>query len=89
MIFSRDTSLEAERIQVEIFRRMPAEQKLRQVWDLNAMVRGLATEGLRMRLPDAAPRELEEEYLRLILPPRIAGEVIRIRRARAGRTPGE
>jgi len=53
-----DTSPEAERVLIELYRRMPPSRKLRQVLDLNRTVELLALANSRRRHPDADEREL-------------------------------
>ena len=52
-----DTSPEAEKLLIELYRRMPAWQKLRQVSDLTRMVQDLALCDIRRRHPHADERE--------------------------------
>ena len=56
---SRDTAREAERIQVEAWRRMAPAQKLRIVSELVRATEELARAGIRERHPGASPREIE------------------------------
>ena len=56
---SRDTAREAERIQVEAWRRMAPAQKLRIVSELVRATEELARAGIRERYPDAGEREVE------------------------------
>jgi len=53
-----DTNPEAERIQIQIWRGMPAWRKLELVTQMNATVRGLALAGLQQRYPQASTAEL-------------------------------
>jgi hypothetical protein len=59
---ARDTDADIERRQVEAWRQMSAEQKLRLVTQLSATVRRLALAGVRQRYPAASTRE---QFLRL------------------------
>ena len=52
-----DTSPEAERVLIELYRRMPAWQKLRQVSQLTRAVQKLAMCDIRRRHPHADERE--------------------------------
>ncbi len=54
-----DTSPEAEKILIELYRRMPAWQKLRQVVELNRLLHSLALDDVRCRHPDADAHELK------------------------------
>ena len=60
---SRDTTPEAEAVQIEIYRRMTPKQKLAIIEELNRQARELVVEGLRLRHPDAGP---EEQFRRLM-----------------------
>jgi len=53
-----DTSPEAERVLIDLYRRMPPSRKLKQVLDLNRTVELLALANIRRRHPDAGEREL-------------------------------
>jgi hypothetical protein len=61
---SLDTSPEIERRQIERWRHMSAEQKAAIVSGLTQAVYDLARAGIRLRHPDASPRE---QFLRLAL----------------------
>ena len=52
-----DTSPEAEKVLIELYRRMPAWQKLRQVSELTRAVQELALCDIRRRHPQADERE--------------------------------
>lgn len=56
---SRDTTPDAERIQLEAWRRMTPAQKLRVVSELVRASEELARAGIRARHPDADDREVE------------------------------
>ena len=64
---ARDTSPDAERVQFQIWREMPAWRKLELVAQMNETVRELAMLGLRQRYPNASRDELKRRYLTLIL----------------------
>lgn len=72
---SPDTDPEAERIQIEIFRRMPAWRKVQLVEDANRTARQLALAGLRQRHPDAGPEELHRRLVGLFLGEELATQV--------------
>lgn len=57
-----DTSPEAEKVLIELYRRMPGWQKVQQVLELNRAVNELALADIRRRYPQASEREL---FLRL------------------------
>lgn len=70
-----DTDPEAERVQMEIYRRMPPWQKIQLVEDANRMSRELALAGLRSRFPDAGPDEIRRRFFGLWLGEELAAEV--------------
>lgn len=72
---SPDTDPEAERVQIEIFRRMPAWRKIQLVDEANQMARQLALAGLRQRHPEAGPKELHRRLMGLFLGEELATEV--------------
>ena len=72
---SPDTDPEAERIQIEIFRNMPAWRKMQLVEDANQTARQLALAGLRQRHPEAGPEELHRRLVGLFLGEELATEV--------------
>jgi hypothetical protein len=72
---SPDTDPDAERVQIEIFRRMPAWRKVQLVEDANELSRQLALAGLRQRHPDAAPEELRRRLFGLFLGEELATRV--------------
>jgi hypothetical protein len=72
---SPDTDPEAERVQIEIFRRMPAWRKIQLVDEANQLARQLALAGLRQRHPEADPEELRRRLMGLFLGEELATEV--------------
>jgi hypothetical protein len=72
---SEDTDPEAERVQMEIYRRMSPAQKLALVFEANAQSRALALAGLRLHHPEAFPEEIERRYKGLMLGEELATEV--------------
>ncbi len=64
---SPDTDPEAEAVQLEIYRRMPAWRKIELVFEANAMNRAMAMAGLRSRYPQAGPEELRRRLMDLLL----------------------
>ena len=59
-----DTSAEVERVQIERWRQMSPAEKLAIVSGLTQAAYQLALAGVRLRYPDASPRE---QFLRLAL----------------------
>lgn len=67
-----DTSPEAARVQVEIYRNMSPARKLELVEDANHTARLLALAGLRDRYPDDPPERLHRRLFDLVLGPELA-----------------
>jgi hypothetical protein len=72
---SADTSPGAEKIQIEIIRRMPTWKKLAVVDDLNETVKAFAISGLKQRYPDASPEQIHRKLADLILGEELANKV--------------
>lgn len=72
---SPDTSIEAERIQFEIWREMPAWRKMELVCEMYATVKSLAHAGLAKRFPEATAEELDRRLKDLMLGPDLAARV--------------
>jgi hypothetical protein len=64
-----DTSEEAANVQLEIYRRMTPEARLRVALELTAISRRLLSEGIRQRHPDYTDEQLHLAFLRLWLGP--------------------
>ena len=85
MIFSRDTSLEADRVMVELLRRATIGRKWIMLDQQCDLVRSLARSGLRMRYPEADTAEIEARLYDLILGPEVGPRVLAAKRARESR----
>lgn len=72
---SRDTTPEAEAVQMEIFRRMSGRRKIELVEEANRNARELALAGLRQRHPGAGPEELFRRLMDLTLGEELAERV--------------
>jgi hypothetical protein len=72
---SEDTDPEAEKVQLEILRRMPAWKKFELVSEAIETSRVLAMAGLRHRYSNAPPEELHRRFLDLWLGEELASEV--------------
>jgi hypothetical protein len=72
---SRDTSPEAERIQIELLRQMPSWRKMALVTQLTQMSYALALTGLRNRHPEASQEELQRRLADQILGSELAARV--------------
>ncbi len=64
---ANDTSPEAERVQIQIWRTMPTWRKLELVAAMNATVRELALTGLQRRYPHASAAQLNRQLAALTL----------------------
>jgi hypothetical protein len=64
---SRDTTPDAEDVQIEIYRRMTAARKIELVEEANRLTRELVMAGLRRRHPEASSEELFRRYADLAL----------------------
>jgi hypothetical protein len=63
-----DTTPEAEKIQLDIFRRMEPERRLQAGLDLSRTCRELLREGVRLRHPEYDERQTQLAVIRLTLP---------------------
>lgn len=70
-----DTSLEAERTQVELWRRMSPLEKLRAGSELTRAVQQLSLAGIRLRHPEASEKECRLRLAILTLGRRLAHQV--------------
>jgi hypothetical protein len=66
-----DTSPEAERVQIEVFRKMTPERRLRAATELTQLVRKSLAEGVRMRHPEYNEEQVRLAMIRLTLPERL------------------
>ena len=82
---SPDTSPEAERVLIELARKMPPERKLQLAGQLGTTMRNLMRAGLQQRHPNAGPDELEQRFVELWLGPEIAPGFLRARALRHAR----
>lgn len=64
-----DTSSEAAEIQLEIFRRMTGEQRLRRALELSDFAREVSLSRIRSEHPDWSEREVKRELLRITFLP--------------------
>lgn len=62
---AKDTSDEAARAQLEIYRRMPPKARLRVGLELTALSRELLMTGIRSRHPEYDERQVHLAFLRL------------------------
>lgn len=82
---SPDTSPEAERVLIELARKMSPERKLQLAGQFSASMRNLMRSGIQRRHPDASPEELERRFVELWLGPEIAPGFLRARALRHAR----
>jgi hypothetical protein len=85
MIFSRDTSLEADRVMVELLRRASIGRKWTLLDQQCVLVRSLARSGLEARYPEADQAEIEARLYDLVLGPELGPRVLAARHAQASR----
>ena len=71
-ILSADTSPEAERLQIDAWRRMSPAEKARVTSGLTRAVRAMAFAGIRQRHPSASERECLLRFALLTLGPDLA-----------------
>lgn len=71
---ARDTSPEAEAIQLEAYRRMSPAARLRAGLELTAMSRKLLSDGIRRRHPGYSEEQVHLALLRLWLGPDLFGK---------------
>jgi hypothetical protein len=67
----RDTSEEAARVQLEVYRRMAPEERLRVGLELTQMSRDLVAQGIRARHPEYADGDVRWALIRLWLGPEL------------------
>jgi hypothetical protein len=60
-----DTDPEAERVQLELFRRASPGRRIRLALSLSRTVMGLSRSGLARRMPDASPEEVGLRFVAL------------------------
>lgn len=64
MLFS-DTTPEARRIQLEVYRKMSGAQRIQLAFEISDLTRALARAGIRDRHPEWSESEVKRELLRL------------------------
>jgi len=63
-----DTSADAEKVQIEIFRRMGPEKRLQAAAMLSQTCRGLVAAGIRRRHPEYDEEQVRLAVIRCLLP---------------------
>jgi hypothetical protein len=66
-VIPRDTTPEADAVQMEIYRRMPALRRFEQTLEMAEMMRRLCTAGVRGRHPDYTEEQVRLALIRLVL----------------------
>ena len=61
-----DTHREADLIQQDFFRRLPAAERLLMALEMSDAMRRISLEGLRSRRPELSHEELSSELMRLM-----------------------
>ena len=64
---SSDTSPEAQRMQVELMRRLSPSQKLALAFELTEAIRNLVLADLQRRFPEADPIEIRRRFIARVL----------------------
>lgn len=70
-----DTSPEAERVLIAIYRNMSVEDKWRRLQSLYRTGRHLHEMGYRQRHPNASPEEIVDDWMRLTVGPELYQEI--------------
>lgn len=70
-----DTSNDAREHQLEAYRAMAPEDRLRIAGRMSAEVRSLARSGVRARHPEAAEAEIDADLVRILLGPELAAAI--------------
>lgn len=65
---SPDTTEEAQRVQYELMRRLPPEQRLKLAFDLTELTRQLVVSDLRHRYPNADEDAIRRKFIARVLP---------------------
>ncbi|MGB3339965.1 MAG: hypothetical protein WBB37_00595 [bacterium] len=63
----KDTGIESERLQIEIFRKMLPETKLNLAMELTEIALELVKTGIKYRHPEYAESEVETELKKILL----------------------
>ena len=71
---AEDTSPEAERVLIELYRKASVGRKLAMVEDANRTAKALAMTGLRERYPNDSPEQLRRRLADLWLGPELAAK---------------
>jgi hypothetical protein len=67
-----DTSVEAERVQIDLVRAAPVARRLHMAWSLSATVISLARQALLRARPDASSQEIDLRFVELHYGPDLA-----------------
>jgi hypothetical protein len=65
--FSPDTTLEAQRVQFELMRQLPAWKRLSLAFELTEATRHLVLADIRSRYPGASDEELRKRFISRVL----------------------
>jgi hypothetical protein len=74
-VVAADTSLEAARVEAEIFRRMPAARRLQLACEMSDYVRALSVAGVRRRHPEYTEEEAKLAVTRMCIGEKLFKEV--------------
>jgi hypothetical protein len=75
-----DTSPEAERVLVDVYRRMSVAEKWQRMGEIYRRAKTLHAMGVRMRLPEATPKQIHEDWLALTLGKELLQQIREARR---------
>ena len=81
-LFPADTSSEAARVQIEVYRRMGPEKRLELALQLGDSLREFVAAGVRLRQPDWNEGQVRRELMRLYLGDELFFQVEQWRRER-------
>ena len=82
-----DTSIEAERVQIELIRAAPVSRRLQIAWSHSATVISLARQALAKARPHATQQELDLQFVALHYGEKLAAALRADLLRRAGATP--
>lgn len=63
----QNTAVDADKIQIEIYKRMTPDERWQEALRLNASARALKAAGLRSRHPDWSEKRIQDEVRKIFL----------------------
>ena len=82
-----DTSIEAERVQIDLLRAAPVSRRLHLAWSLSATVIGAARRALTSQNPNLCDADLDVRFVELHYGRELAAELTRDRARRQSESP--